>query len=144
VADQDRPRGAPWKAVTFGMLTDIVGTTAAGVILSIVYGIVMASSGASVEEMTETLTKPDPTSPIAIIGMLVGCGFSVLGGYVCARVARHDELKWASIVALGSVVISFLMSTQAYSGELHALLAILTIGAVMAGGYIGARHNLKG
>jgi hypothetical protein len=134
----------PYKAVLFGVLTDIVGTTAAGVILSIVYGLVMAASGVSVEEMTETLSKPDPTSAISIIGMVVGTGFSVLGGYVCARVARHDELKWASIVALGSVVISFFMSSQSHSAELHVLFAILTIGAVMAGGYLGARHNLKG
>jgi hypothetical protein len=143
VADQERPRGAPWKGVLFGVLTDIVGTTAAAVLLSMVYGIVMAASGVSVEEMTETLAKPDPTSLISIIGMVIGTGFSVLGGYVCARVARQDELKWASLVAVASVVISFLMSSQAYGAELHVLFGILTIAAVMAGGYLGARHNLK-
>jgi hypothetical protein len=144
VADQDRPRGAPWKAVLFGVLTDIVGTTAASAILSMVYGIVMAASGVSVEELTETLAKPDPTSPISIIGMIIGTGFSVLGGYVCARVAGRDELKWASVVAVISIGIGFFIGMQVYDADLNTVLAIFGIGAVMAGGWYGARHNLRG
>jgi hypothetical protein len=139
VRDQDRPFGAPWKAVTFGVLTDLVGTAAAGVMLVLVYGIVLAASGASVEE----LSRIDPASPVAIIGNVIGAGFSFLGGYVCARVAGRDELKWASVVALVSAAFSLLAGSDTYSAELKVLLGIVSIGAVMAGGYVGARQNRK-
>jgi hypothetical protein len=125
VRDQDRPRGSALKAVTLGVLADIVGTTAASVLLSFVYGI-------------------DPGSAVSIIGFAVGAGFSFLGGYVCARVVRRDELKWASLVAVIAIGFGFLVGLNAYPMELNVLLAILGIGVVMAGGYTGARHNLKG
>ena len=45
VADQDRPVGSPVKAVIFGVLVDILGTTAASFIVMVVYGIFLASRG---------------------------------------------------------------------------------------------------
>ena len=143
VKDQDRAHGSPLKAVTFGVLTDILGTTAASILLSFIYGIVLATGGASAEEITQTAAQADPGSAISIIGFVVGTGFSFLGGYVCARVAGREELKWASVVAVISIGIGFLIGAQVYAAELNVLLAILGIGAVMAGGYVGARQNLK-
>jgi hypothetical protein len=143
VKDQDRPRGSPLKAVTFGVLTDILGTSAASVLLSFAYGIVLAAGGASAEEITDAAAHVDPGSALSIVGFAIGTGFSFLGGYVCARVAGRDELRWASVVAVISIGIGFLVGMQVYSGELNVLLAILGIGAVMAGGYVGARQNLR-
>jgi hypothetical protein len=143
VRDQDRPRGSPLKAVTLGVLADIVGTAAASVLLSFIYGIVLAAGGASAEEITEAAAHVDPGSALSIFGFVIGAGFSFLGGYVCARVAGRDELKWASVVAVISIGIGFLAGAQVYTAELNVLLAILGIGAVMAVGYAGARQNLK-
>jgi hypothetical protein len=143
VRDQDRPRGSPLKAVTLGVLADIVGTAAASVLLSFIYGIVLAAGGASADEITEAAAHVDPGSALSIFGFVIGAGFSFLGGYVCARVAGRDELKWASVVAVISIGIGFLAGAQVYTAELNVLLAILGIGAVMAGGYAGARQNLK-
>jgi len=143
VKDQDRLHGSPLKAVSLGVLADIVGTAAASVLLSFIYGIVLATGGASVEEITEAAAHVDPGSAISIFGFVIGAGFSFLGGYVCARVAGRDELKWASVVAVISIGIGFLVGAQVYTAELNVLLAILGIGAVMAGGYAGARQNLK-
>jgi len=143
VKDQDRAYGSPLKAVTFGVLTDILGTTAASILLSFIYGIALAVGGASAEEITQAATQADPGSGLSIIGFVIGTGFSFLGGYVCARVAGRDELKWASVVAVISIGIGFLIGAQVYAAELNVLLAILGIGAVMAGGYVGARQNLK-
>jgi hypothetical protein len=143
VRDQDRARGSPLKAVTFGVLTDILGTTAASVLLSFIYGIVLAAGGASAEEIAEAAAQVDPGSALSIFGFVIGTGFSFLGGYVCARVAGRDELRWASVVAVISIGTGFLVGMQVYTAELDVLLAIVGIGAVMAGGTVGARHNLK-
>ena len=143
VKDQDRPRGSPLKAVTLGVLADIVGTTAASVLLSFVYGIVLAAGGASAEEITQAAAHVKPGSALSILGFFIGTGFSFLGGYVCARVAGRDELKWASVVAVISIGLGFLIGAQVYAAELNVLLAIFGIAAVMAGGYVGARQNQK-
>jgi len=66
VKDQDRPRGAPLKAVSFGVLTDILGTTAASVLLSFIYGIVLAAGGASAEEIAQAAAQVDPGSALSI------------------------------------------------------------------------------
>jgi hypothetical protein len=144
VRDQDRPRGSPWKAVLFGVLTDIVGTSAASVILSLIWGVVLAAGGASADDIMEAAGNIDPTSAVAMISYVIGAAFSFLGGYVCARVARHDELKWGSIVALISMAFGFAVSSGAQSTELNVLLSILSIVAVMAGAWLGARHNQRG
>ena len=143
VKDEARPHGSPLKAVTLGVLADIVGTAAASVLLSFIYGIVLAAGGASAEEITEAAAHVDPGSALSIFGFVIGAGFSFLGGYICARIAGRDELKWASVVAVISIGIGFLVGAQVYTAELNVLLAILGIGAVMAGGYAGARQNLK-
>jgi len=143
VTDQARPHGSPLKAVSLGVLADIVGTAAASVLLSFIYGIVLAAGGASAEEITEAAAHVDPGSALSIFGFVIGAGFSFLGGYICARIAGRDELKWASVVAVISIGIGFLVGAQVYTAELNVLLAILGIGAVMAGGYAGARQNLK-
>jgi len=105
--------------------------------------IVLAAGGASVEEITEAAGHVDAASPVSIIGFVIGTGFSFLGGYVCARVAGRDELRWASVVAVISIGIGFVIGAQVYTAELNVLLAIFGIAAVMAGGYVGARQNLK-
>jgi len=144
VKDQDRPRGSPVKAVLFGVLTDIVGTSAASVMLSIIWGVMLAAGGASAEDIMESAGNIDPGSPIAIISYVIGAACSFLGGYVCARVARYDELKWGSIVAVISVATGLVISSQVQAAELNVLLSILSIVAVMAGAWLGARHNQRG
>jgi hypothetical protein len=92
VADQARPPGSPWKAIGLGLLTDIGGTMAASMVLAIVYGITMGAQGMSAEEMEAAMRGPFLESGISTIATLVGLGFSVAGGYVCARVQRAGLL----------------------------------------------------
>ena len=58
--------------------------------------------------------------------------------------ARHDELKWASIVALISMAFGLAVSSGMQGTELNVLLTILSIVAVMAGAWLGASHNRRG
>src|SRR5512134_2646390 len=56
---QPEGAGSTWKAVTFGVLADIVGTFLAGILLLVVLGSVMVSRGASPEELDRTLLQSD-------------------------------------------------------------------------------------
>ena len=144
VKDQDRLHGSPLKAVSLGVLADIVGTAAASVLLSFIYGIVLATGGASVEEITEAAAHVDPGSAISIFGFVIGAGFSFSRRLRlrARRRSRRAQMGGASGAVI-SIGIGFLVGAQVYTAELNVLLAILGIGAVMAGGYAGARQNLK-
>jgi heme A synthase len=141
VADQDRPPGSPLKGVILGVLVDIVGTIVAGLLIGILYGILLAGSGTDMAE-AERLAS-DPTSGVGLAGLATGFAFSFLGGYVCARVVRRSELKWASVVACIGVAFGLLIGSQTYSLTLHLFLAALSFCVVLLGGYAGARRNAK-
>ena len=141
VDDVGRVPGSPLKAVVYGVLVDIGGSLVLGVVLVIGYSIMLASSGASAEEIERRLGEGSPLSWFSILGFVLGCTTSFLGGYVCARTARAAEMKWVGIVAAVSGLASLLMGSGAYAFEWSALLALLGMAAVFAGGWVGARRN---
>lgn len=143
VADQDRPVGSPVKAVIFGVLVDILGTTAASFIVMVVYGIFLASRGTDPQEIERVATQLDPLSGLGLFMSAVGCLFSFLGGYVCARVAGQAELKWAAVVAAISLAFGVIVGLQAYSLGMNLLLAAPATAFVLIGGYVGARRNRR-
>jgi hypothetical protein len=141
VADRDNPKGSPVKAVIYGVLVDIIGSTIAGAVLVFVYGIILATRGASPEAIAAAVTTADPTSAFSLAGTAIGLGFSCLGGYVCARVVREAELKWAAVTAAISITIGFGLGMQSLSVGVNLLFAVLGVAVVMLGGYAGARRN---
>jgi hypothetical protein len=143
VEDLARRRGSPVKAVLYGVLVDIGGSIVAGLVIVIVYSIALASAGASAEDIQQALSDASPLSWFSILGFVVGCSASFLGGYVCARVAASAEMKSVGIVAAVSGIVSVLMGSNAYAFEWNALLALVGMGAVFAGGSTGARTNRR-
>lgn len=143
VADRDRPAGSPLKGVIYGLLVDLGGTLAAASALMIGYGIYLATGGASPEEIERAAKELDPFSSIGLAAGAIGLGFSVLGGYVCARVAGSPELKWAAVVGAISAISGFVLSTEAYSLGTNIVLSALGFAMVMLGGHLGARRNAR-
>lgn len=143
VADQDRPLGSPVKAVIFGVLVDILGTTAMSFLVMVVYGVFLASRGADPQEIERAATQLDPLAGIGLFISALGCVFSFLGGYVCARVAGHAETKWAGVVAAISLAFGVIIGLQAYSLAMNLLLAAPATAFVLIGGYAGARRNRR-
>jgi hypothetical protein len=95
-----------------------------------------------------TLIEPDGAPRQAVESMsawlftLVGssCIFSVLGGYVCARLARRHERRLTLVLAVLSTAIAY--STFGANGPLVALVLTLTCASVMTGGLFGRYRNV--
>jgi hypothetical protein len=143
VADQDRLAGSPVKAVLFGVLVDILGSTAMSFVVMVVYGIFLASRGAGQEEIESAASQLDPLSGIGLFISALGCVFSFLGGYVCGRVAAQAEMKWAAVVAAISLAFGVIIGLQAYSLGMNLLLAAPATACVLLGGYVAARRNKR-
>ena len=142
VEDLPAKPGSALKAVSLGLVADIGGTLAGGIVLMVIYGIVLGATGASAEAIMASAADFNATdSWLFYLGTVVGLGFSVLGGYVCARIARRAEMKLGAVLAVLSAVIGLLLSANEY--QLGALLSITlaSIGAVMIGARLGYAKN---
>ena len=141
VADVERAPGSPIKGVIYGVLVDLGGSVLVGTALMVIYGVMLASSGASADEMERALASPEPLSWVSLGGNIVGFGMSFLGGYVCARVAGRDEYRSAGIVAAIALIASFLFGMSVYPVEWNVLLAALSAAAVMGGARTAVRRK---
>lgn len=142
VADQEPPRGSPVKGMIFGLLVDIGGSMIAALILFFAWAIWLGASGLDAEAIMQAMAENDPTSGISLVGYVIGTAFSWSGGYVCARVARETELQCAAVVATISGALALAMSAE-LPLPLYLLLTVLTVAAVMLGGWMGAQRNAR-
>ena len=140
----DLQRGSAVKAVVLGALTDIGGSMLSGIIFYALYGIYLGATGNSVDDMAKPFASADASnSPIAFLLNMVGCLFSVLGGYICARIAKHSEYRLGAILAAVNVALSFLLMAGSEPDPLAGIYSLLTVAAVMVGSHLGARTNKR-
>jgi hypothetical protein len=114
-------------------------------ILALVYGIALAASGVKGEDIAATMQASATDSWFFYVTSLVGLGFSMLGGYVCARIVRRSELKFGAILAALSALLGILFAgenTQQLGTFLS--LTLLGIGAVVVGARLGQAKNCSG
>ena len=146
-AVQDLPPrpGSAFKAIAFGLATDIGGTLLATIIMALIYGAALGAAGVNSEEIAATLRASATDSWFFYALALVGLGFSVLGGYVCARIARRSEMKLGAILAAASAVSGFFLAgdEQQQLGTLLSL-TLLGFGAVLVGARLGLAKNRAG
>ncbi len=138
---EDKPGpGSMVKAVLVGLGVDICGSLVAGIVLGMVYAAILAASGASPEEIETAFANISPLSPMSILGSLTGCGLSVWGGYLCARIARRREYALGAVVAAISTAASLMMASH-YPIGVNLALSIATFGSVMFGVRFGYAKN---
>jgi hypothetical protein len=91
-------------------------------------------------ELTSQILTLFRTDPVVFIGnMLIGGLCSVLGGYVGAWIAKHDEILNGALSSILCLATGFYsIATGAYTGNIFiALLSILVNPALCAfGGYL--------
>ena len=137
VADRRRQPGSPYKAVALGALTDLGGTFLFSILLVFAWGIAQSPDVATGEAITV-----DPW--YSWVGSIGGCGFSVLGGYVCAYIAGQSEYTLGAILAVIVVVLGMLLfGTGGYDFGMTIFLNATTVVAVMVGAWIGKKRNRR-
>jgi hypothetical protein len=129
-----------WKAVVLGAATDLVGSAVAGVVLLVLFSVLSAAGEGGTEAVLDRLRQ---SWPFLLISMVVGGGFTVLGGYVAGRVARHSFLKHALAagglsLALGMLV--FGSDDGPYSGVVAIFGYGLHLPLALLGGWLAWRR----
>jgi hypothetical protein len=136
VHDQPATQGSAVKAVSLGLLVDIGGTLLLSVVVFSAYAVVQTGNGMSVEQIEAELGNLPPTSLLFIVMTLLGCGLSVLGGYVCARIARRRDYRLGVVLGALSTTLGLLLGSDESAGMLAAT-ALLSFAAIMLGTRLG-------
>ncbi len=129
-----------WKAVLLGAATDLMGSAIAGVVLVIVFSVLAGPGEGGAEEV---LSRLGQSWPFLMISMVVGGGFTVLGGYVAGRIARHSFLKHALAAGGLSLVLGILLfrgDDGPYSGLVASLGYGLHLPLALLGGWLAWRR----
>jgi len=133
VEDPGRGKGSTIKGVVVGLVVDWVSTMLFGVVASIGWGVALGAAGHSPQEIEAALTRADADPLLSATFLAVGVLCSVLGGYVCERIARRGDYKAGAILAALSAVLGLAMGASSTSVPMLALLIFLTIGSVLLG-----------
>ena len=134
----NREPGSIFKAVLLGAGTDIGGTMICGIIIGIGYAILLGLQGMDTAQVEEAFTKlNDLTSPIGLLLTAVGLTMSLLGGYVCARVANVLSYTPVGIMSMIGVAYGTISSVSDGNYQWTKLLALTVISVVanFAGGW---------
>jgi hypothetical protein len=144
VQDQPSKPGSAFKAIALGLVVDIGGSLIGTVLLALVYGVALGAAGVKREDIAAAMQASATDSWFFYVGMLVGLGFSVLGGYVCARIARRSELKLGAILAALSAISGLALAGDEQQLGTLLSLTLLGVGAVLAGARLGLAKNRLG
>lgn len=128
--------GSTWKAVTFGLLADVMATFLVSLLLYFVLGSMLLSQGASPEELDANLMS---SQAYLMLSTAVGLACTVLGGYVAARVANQREYYHAMLAGVAVLVFGELMLSMTPGGYPLAYRIIgdvLVIPAAIFGGHL--------
>lgn len=131
--DDPQRRGSGVKAVIVGLVVDIGGTFLFGVGLSMAWLILTG-----VPSDPEAFQQLSQAPAFFVASATMGALFTVLGGYVAARIANHSEYRYALYLGLWSLAIAVPFALWSPSGQLwqDTLTLLLTVPCALAGGYL--------
>jgi hypothetical protein len=134
VADHPTPKpGSALKAILLGLAVDIGGTLIASLAIGIVFSLSLASSGASEGDITARLANFGKQGWEYAVGVVIGCGFSILGGFVCARISRRTDYRLGVILALLSLALGLLLTVGTETEPSDFVEAAASVACVLIG-----------
>jgi len=130
-----------------GSIADIVGTNiwAVVVTLYILFSYNLLLTSASSTDLTETVLTIIKTDPLIFsLNFIVGSFFSILGGYIGAFIAKHDELLNGALSSFLCVLSGlYAIFTGSYSVPLYLAILSLLISPMLSmfGGYLRLKQK---
>ncbi len=101
-------------------------------------------TGMSQDEVQDAMSaaNPDPIYTIAMLG--IGGAGSFIGGYLCARIARHREYMLVAILTVISLILGWAITSEEEAAAMILMGTVVTIALTPAGAWLGVRKNRTG
>ena len=132
------PGNAALRAVLTGISVDICGSTLLNIVLTSLYVAQVGTPGMTSAQIEDVVRGMPSSSPLSVLGILLGALMSVAAGYVCARIARRNETLPGAFMAGGIALLSALMSD---GGRGSADLALLFLASGIACNLLGVKYG---
>ena len=143
VGDSQLAPGSAIKGVLAGLAVDVIGTLLGGAAIGIGYVLLAGLNGQSIDSVHAASAQATTLgTPVNVLSLIVGSVFSVLGGYVCERLARRQSLRVGWVLGGIEVVLGLLLSGRDHSTLQMTALSMLTLGCVLLGTRLGWRTSI--
>jgi hypothetical protein len=136
--------GSALKAVLLAFLANVLLSFALGIVFVVLYSAFLAVTGKSMDEIVEVMSTIGDHGATDIVVLVLEGGCSILGGFICARIARHSEYQLGAILGALLATFSWVMAMDDDAKAMLAATMIVTVVATMAGVWIGVRLNRRG
>lgn len=128
------------KAVFLGFLADIAASMLFSVILGFIALAVLSAKGYQGDELETMLMQLFSGAVYMLISIVIGLGFTVMGGYIAGRIAKTGEYFHAGAVgALGLILGLFFMGQAPLWYNIAGF--VLVIPAALLGGDMAKKRN---
>lgn len=124
-----------FKAVIAGAFVDNLGTMFSVSLL------IMALSLTGLQE-SEVAGRLKSLSGL-LLTLIIGLGWTILGGYTAARMAKRDELPHGALVAVVGVVIALVFREEGIPVWFEIIGLVCMLPAGMAGGSLAKKRNAR-
>jgi len=138
-------RRIAWLPVLLGGIVDVGGTSLAGVPV-VFYVVSMNPSVTSLPQVEQTATVMafiKGHGALYVLLAFIGCAFSILGGYVSARLARRSEVLNAALSSYLCLTLGiYSLATGQEQLPVWLSLLLLPLSPLLAGlgGYLRRRQ----
>ncbi len=129
-------RGSAVKAILVATIVDITATVFVGIVISVVYGVLLASNGDSLEVITSKLSNMELTSKVSLLTLIPASLITTYAGYLCAKLVNHSEYKVVAIFATILIIFGLAMGLSYYSVSENIFLSLLTLCCVYLGAWL--------
>lgn len=134
-------RASVAKAVAIGATVDIVGSIILGVGVLAAYLALHMTPDMTPDDWMTILERfqhdtADFRSVWMIAGVSLGLAMSILGGYVCARIAKAKWRQAVWVLAMIMVLFGVITTVQHYPLTLTLLLSLAAVPAIFIGGWL--------
>jgi hypothetical protein len=116
------------KAIFIGCLVDWLGTLAFDLFFEITTGMMAVLRGLSLKETEGALTDWYHSAPGMGFSFLCGLGFTLLGGFVAAKIADAGNLLNSALVGVVGILLGLILILEVFPhSEIPKAISFLSI-----------------
>ena len=130
------------KAIFIGFVSDFAASTIFGIALSFFMAVVLAIKGYKDAELETQLIGLLDGTTYRILSLIVGLGFTMMGGYLAGRIAKSGEYFHSGAVGLLNVFFG-LFFIGMYFSWYSVIAFLLVFPAAIIGGDMARKKRLS-
>jgi len=129
------------KAVVAGFVSDFVASYVFTILLSLLAAFIIAGKGYEGEDFERMLLSVMKGVPYRTFSLVAGLGFTMMGGYIAARLANGGELFHSGAVGILNIIFGLFFINMNIAWY-NFIAFILVLPAAVMGGNIAKQRRL--